>query len=207
MIVRHIGVNPGRWCSRNPHFLGKRVVGPSGQRGSWTGRKILLCLIMYRKYVRKWWLLKRNRIICIKIAVNRQFSLENSNFLWNYLKKIAIFRKFAWKIELFLIRIHAPQISNQYRRPSTLRQWCISPCFRIPLFPKKFSDSVENFPNFIFSRKSFIFSSAKISDDLFISNQPQINSPYFRYFNTFPPCFRFPSVSEKFSNSVENFFF
>ena len=28
---------------------------------------------MYRKYVRKWQLLKRNRIICPEIAVNSQF--------------------------------------------------------------------------------------------------------------------------------------
>ena len=38
--------------------------------GSWTGRDILLYLIMYRKYVRKWLLLKRNRIIWPEVAVN-----------------------------------------------------------------------------------------------------------------------------------------
>src|SRR6218665_2249451 len=48
---------------------------------SWMGREILLYLIMYRKYVRKWLLLKRNRIICPEVAVNGQF--------------------FAWKIEFF----------------------------------------------------------------------------------------------------------
>jgi len=50
------GVNPGGLeGSQPPGFA---------QGGSWTGREILLYLIMYRKYVRKWWLLKKNRIIC-----------------------------------------------------------------------------------------------------------------------------------------------
>src|SRR6218665_2035041 len=61
-----------------------------------------------------------------------------------------------------------------------------------PPVSENFSQSVENFPNFTFSRIFFPFSSAEISDDLiffsFFSHQPQIlNSPYFRYFNTFPP--------------------
>src|SRR6218665_2240362 len=48
-----------------------RVAG--GSLESWTGREILLYLIMYRKYFRKWLLLKRNRIICPEVAVNGEF--------------------------------------------------------------------------------------------------------------------------------------
>ena len=55
--------------------------GRKGRRGSWTGRKILLYLIMYRKYFQKWWLLKRNRIICPEIAEIANFCLENRYFL------------------------------------------------------------------------------------------------------------------------------
>jgi len=44
-----------------------------GLVGSWTGREKLLYLIMYRKNVRKWLLLKRNRIICPVVALNEQF--------------------------------------------------------------------------------------------------------------------------------------
>jgi len=44
------------WESRPPQILG-RGWGRGGSWGSWTGRKILLYLIMYRKCVRKWWLL------------------------------------------------------------------------------------------------------------------------------------------------------
>jgi len=47
-------------------------------------------------YVRKWRLLKRNRIICSQVAVNEQFCLENRNIEKNCLKK-SIFLKFAWK--------------------------------------------------------------------------------------------------------------
>jgi len=86
------------------------------------GREILLYLIMYRKYVRKWWLLKRNRIICpksnckwaifaLKIDL---FKLSERN--WNFSKiclkkwkfsenlpwKIEIFWKFSWKRWIFL---------------------------------------------------------------------------------------------------------
>ena len=52
LCVNPVGVEGSR-----PPILG-RVFG-----GSWTGREILLYFIMYRKYVRKWWLLKRNKII------------------------------------------------------------------------------------------------------------------------------------------------
>src|SRR6218665_3067628 len=60
---------------RDPQILGR------GSLESWTGREILLYLIMYRKYVRMRLLLKRNRRICPEVAVNEQF--------------------FAWKIEFF----------------------------------------------------------------------------------------------------------
>src|SRR6218665_3739031 len=54
-----IGVNPGGLVVATPQSLGRGVVGVAGWFargvvGSWTGRKILLYLIMYRKYVRKW---------------------------------------------------------------------------------------------------------------------------------------------------------
>ena len=45
---------------------------------------------------------------------------------------------------------------------------------KFPLFPKNFSDSVENFPDFTFSDKIFRFSSAKISDDLFKVIDPSV---------------------------------
>ena len=41
------------------------------------------------------------------------------------------------------------------------------PLFQIPPIFEKFSDSVENFQNFSFSREISRISSAKISDDLF----------------------------------------
>src|SRR6218665_2212822 len=55
-----------------------------------------------------------------------------------------------------------------------------------PIF-EKCSDSVENFQNVTFSRKMSRFSSAKISDDLFL-----VIDHKFRIslcFGTFPPCF------------------
>src|SRR6218665_2546359 len=64
---------------REPQILGSGVAG--GSLESLTGCEILLYLIIYRKYVRKWLLLKRNRIIWPEVAVNGQF--------------------FAWKIEFF----------------------------------------------------------------------------------------------------------
>ena len=58
--VACIGVNPGGLrVVATPQILGKWVVGGSlgscrGLWGSWTGRKVLLYLIMNRKYVLKW---------------------------------------------------------------------------------------------------------------------------------------------------------
>src|SRR6218665_1712693 len=83
-------------CYSGASILGLRVATPrfwaggrrEGRRGaleSWTGSEILY-LIMYRKYVRKWLLLKRNRIICPEVAVNEQFFAWKTEF-FNCLKK------------------------------------------------------------------------------------------------------------------------
>ena len=102
----------------DPQILGRR---------SW-GRKILLNLIMYRKYARKWWLLKKNRIIRPEVAVNEQclpgnstfsslpgkieifqkFAWKNRNFLWNCLKKWKFLRNLPGEIKILLTRIHDP---------------------------------------------------------------------------------------------------
>jgi len=75
-------------------------------------------------------------------------------------------------------------------RPSPLRQWCIFPSVSdFPLFPINFSDSAENFPNLTFSPKMFRFSTAKISDDLFlvIHHKFQISHPIYPLSIHFPP--------------------
>jgi len=53
-IFAHRGVNPGGWGSRPPDFWQEVVGLQEGRGGSWTGREILIYLIMNRKYVRKW---------------------------------------------------------------------------------------------------------------------------------------------------------
>src|SRR6218665_3412869 len=62
-------------------WIAWRVAG--GSLGSWTGREILLYLIMYMKYtyVRRWLLLKRNCIIWPEVALNGLFLLGKSIFL------------------------------------------------------------------------------------------------------------------------------
>jgi len=54
----------GLGVSRPPRFwagvMGSQ--GDHGVTGDHGGRETLLYLIMYRKYVRKWWLFKRSRI-------------------------------------------------------------------------------------------------------------------------------------------------
>src|SRR6218665_2241411 len=60
-----------------------------------------------------------------------------------------------------------------------------------PIF-EKCSDSVLNFRTCTLSRKISRFSSARISDDLFlVIDQPQISNfpPYFASFSTFSPLF------------------
>src|SRR6218665_87986 len=79
-------------------------------------------------------------------------------------------RRHAWPILLSVL--HAAVYPLLASIP--LRQWCIfPPMFKIsPLFPKKISDCVKNFPNvFWSSTKNFQF-------------------PYFRYYNTFTPISR-----------------
>src|SRR6218665_1817708 len=119
---------------RDPQILGRGVEGrvAGGSLESWTGRKILLYLIMYREVCSKVVTLKRNRIICPEVAVNGLFLLgisifllpeKNQNFRkfacktrYSFVKlpeKIEIFRKFACRNRIFLTRIHDPQISNQ----------------------------------------------------------------------------------------------
>ena len=61
------------------------------------------------------------------------------------------------------------------------------PFFRFPPIFEKFSDSVENFQNFTFSRKNFRFSSAKISYDVFLVIDHKFRiSPYFLCFPVSP---------------------
>ena len=75
------GVNPGGWGWRPAYFgQGGRVGIAGGSLASWTGREIVLYLIMYRKYVRKWLLLKRNKIIWPEVAVNVNFLAWKINF-------------------------------------------------------------------------------------------------------------------------------
>src|SRR6218665_2587636 len=82
------------------------------------------------------------------------------------------------------------------------------PCFRFPPIFEKFSDSVENFTNFTFSRKISRFSSAEISDDLILvtDHKFRILPPIFPVSVHFPtkiiisPYFeKFPPVSERFT--------
>ena len=97
-----------------------------------------------------------------------------------------------------------------------LRRWCMSPPVSdfpsvsrgvhppwghdafppvsdFPLIFKKFSNSVENFPNFTLSRKNFRFSSAKISYDLFLVINHKFRISFL--FSLFQ--YIFPSVSRK----------
>ena len=95
-----------------PHYRKLWPCSPQWRQGeSWgesrTGREILY-LIMYRKYVLKWLLLKRNRNICpeVHVAVNGNFFAWKINF-FNCLKKSKFsgirlensifFCKIAWK--------------------------------------------------------------------------------------------------------------
>src|SRR6218665_1618208 len=94
---------------RDPHILGRgscwgRSKGRRESLGSWTDREILLYLIyliMYRKYVRKWLLLKRNRIICPEVAVNRHFFAWKIKF-FQLPEKIKIFGNLPAKLDILL---------------------------------------------------------------------------------------------------------
>ena len=68
------------------------------------------------------------------------------------------------------------------------------PVSDFPLIFETFSDFVENFLNFTFSRKISSLTSAKISDDPFFSRRPQIPQ--------FPPIF---PVSAHFPLFCENY--
>ena len=110
------------WGSRPPDF-GRGVV--EGRR--WVlDRSWNIYLIMYRKYVWKWWLFKRNRIICQIFAWKIEFflnCLKRSKFFgnfpgkleivfWNCLKKIEIFRKFDCKNRFFLLGSTIPRFQT-----------------------------------------------------------------------------------------------
>jgi len=60
---------------------------------------------MYRKYVRNWWLLKRNRIICPEKAVTSQFLPGKSIFFLNLPWKIVILYKITWKKSQFFANL------------------------------------------------------------------------------------------------------
>src|SRR6218665_1858251 len=69
-------------CYRDPIFWAGGSCGVAGgSLGLWTGRELLLYLIVYREYVRKWLLLKRNRLIWPEVAVNGHLFLGKLIFL------------------------------------------------------------------------------------------------------------------------------
>src|SRR6218665_2506822 len=81
------------------------------------------------------------------------------------------------------------------------------PLFQISLlFPTNLSDSVENFPNLTFSRKISRFSSAKISDDLFLSHRLKILIPHlFSLFHYISPYFAKIIIPPTFANFLLSF--
>ena len=60
---------------------------------------------LYRKYVRKWVLLKRNRIICPEVAVNDQFLPGKSKFLGNCQKKLKFFKNLPVRNGIFCVKL------------------------------------------------------------------------------------------------------
>ena len=94
------------------------ILGGWGLWGLWTGGEILL----YRKYVRKWWLFKRNRTICPILSKWLNKFLENRIILDILPGELEIFRKFTWKnLEFFLPGSTTPQISNQIDAAGPMR--------------------------------------------------------------------------------------
>src|SRR6218665_547168 len=84
------------------------------------------------------------------------------------------------------------------------------PVSDLPLFSTKFSDSVENFQNFTFSRNIFRFSYAKISNDLFLIIDHKFRiSLIFALFQYISLCFAKIIISlptlKKFPPVFENF--
>ena len=83
----------------NPQILSKGVVD-----GSWN----IIISYHVQEVCWKWWLLKRNRIICLEVAVNGQFLPGNSNFFLKLSEKTEPFGNLPGKIEIFLTRFHDP---------------------------------------------------------------------------------------------------
>src|SRR6218665_1036811 len=79
------------------------------------------------------------------------------------------------------------------------------PVSNFPLFPKEFSDSVENFYNLTFSEKAFRFSFAKISYDHFSRRLQICNFPLFSQFQYISPYFRIFYFSSTFANFPPDF--
>jgi len=78
-----------------------------------------------------------------------------------------------------------------------------SPRFRFPPYFRKILGLSGKFKNLTLSRKNFPFSSAKISDDLFLVIDHKFRiSPYFPCFSAFPPWFAKNYYSPYFSKSL-----
>jgi len=123
----------GVWGRDTPDF-GQGVVRVAGGVVGVSWNIIISYRVTYKKYMynRKLWLLKRNRITCLEVAVSGQFLPGQSISLWNCLinrncskicleksnclnclKKATFSRNLPGNIEMCLIWIHDPQISNQ----------------------------------------------------------------------------------------------
>ena len=122
--------------------------------------------------------------------------LSSLCFNWNlghkYVFKQLILSPYLWNISVSSIIHFSVFLVPRGIHPS-LRQWYTPPVSDFPLFPKEFSDSVENFPNFTFSQKCFSISSAKISDELFLI----IDYKFWISPSIFAFSLHFPSISGK----------
>jgi len=94
--------------------------------------------------------------------------------------------------------------------------WCIFPLFQIFPYFRHIFRLRGKFSKFYLSRNIFRFSSAKISDDLFLSHRPQISnfplfslfryiSPQFRENYYFPPTFKNAPLFSKISPALHTF--
>ena len=117
-MSHHRGVNPGGWGSRPTDF---------GQGG--RGRVINYYYIL--SCTGKWWLLNRNKIICQEVAINGQFLPGNSN-VFKIVWKIGNFRKFAWKNQIFLVKL--PDKIKDFRKFALKNQKIFRPDPRPPDF-------------------------------------------------------------------------
>ena len=168
---------------RDPQILDRGVVG--SHRGVVVGVVDgLWNVIIISYHVRKWWLLKRNRIICPEVAISEHFLPGKSIFVLKLPEKIEIFQNFASENRICLICLEKSKfLENLHGKFEIFRKFA----WKHGKFFENLPGKIEIFLKFACKNQNFL---VKLLEKIEISLKFAWRNRHFFYLDPRPPRFQ-----------------